>query len=107
MTAWSSKFRRALALILLLFAAPAAAVLAAAPKPIFIERFAYDPADLRPLTDKWFIADGLAAAMGAGRIGVVAEPGRQSVLRVSVHDGDALAGAKLVPGEPRGYVCDG
>jgi len=107
MTAWSSRFRRALALILLLFAAPAAAVLAAAPKPIFIERFAYDPADLRPLTDKWFIADGLAAAMRAGRIGVVAEPGGQSVLRVSVHDGDALAGAKLVPGEPRGYVCDG
>src|ERR1700730_17712033 len=79
---------------------------AAPPQPIFVENFAYDPAEPSALLQKWLISGRLDPGVRALRIGVVADPLGKAVGRVTVQEGDALDDATEAMRLARRHVCD-
>jgi len=79
---------------------------AAPPQPIFVENFAYDPAEPSALLDKWLISGRLNPGVRALRVGVVADPVGKTVGRIVVQEGDALDDATEAMRLARRHVCD-
>lgn len=79
---------------------------AAPPQPVFVENFAYDPAEPSQLLGKWRISNGLDPSVRDLRIGVVLDSSGKLVGRITVQQGDALDGASEAARLARRYVCD-
>ena len=84
----------------------AAPAIAQAPTPVFVENFSYMPGDLPALLRTWRISPALDRSAWLARVAVVADPARGSVLRIEVHEGDAIDGASAAMREAKSYVCD-
>ena len=98
--------RRLAALLLLAALASATVVAQQAPQPVFTERFAYDPAEPSQLLGRWRISSQLDSKLRPLRVGVVADPIGKTVGRVTVQEGDGLAGASQAMLQARRFVCD-
>jgi Polysaccharide lyase len=98
--------RRLAALLLFAALAPATAVAQRAPQPVFIELFAYDPAEPSQLLRKWRISSQLDSELRPLRVGVVEDPIGKTVGRVTVQEGDGLNGASQAMLQAKRYVCD-
>jgi hypothetical protein len=96
----------ALLLIATVFSAPAA-LAQWTPQPIFTERFAYDPATPSELLGKWRISSQLDSNLQPLRVGVVEDPIGKTVGRITVQEGDGLAGANEAMLQARDYICNG
>ena len=94
------------ALLFLAALAPAMVVAQPAPQPIFTELFAYDPAEPSQLLGKWRISSQLDSELRPLRVGVVEDPIGKTVGRVTVQEGDGLAGASEAMLQAAHYVCD-
>jgi Polysaccharide lyase len=94
----------AFALLVALTSAPASAQ--SAPAPIFVETFAYDPAEPSRIEGKWLISGLLAPELRAVRVGVAQDPIRRTVGRITVQEGDALDGATDAMKAANRYVCN-
>ncbi|HVM80413.1 MAG TPA: heparin lyase I family protein [Stellaceae bacterium] len=80
---------------------------AQAPQPVFAEDFAYVPGDLAALLRTWRISAALDRGVWASRVAVVADAARGGVLRMELHEGDALDGATDAARAAKSYVCGG
>jgi hypothetical protein len=98
--------RHLAALLLLAALAPPTALAQPTPQPIFTELFAYDPAEPSQLLRKWRISSQLDSKLRPLRVGVVADPAGKTVGRVTVREGDGLAGATQAMLQTKRYVCD-
>jgi hypothetical protein len=100
--------RRGPAALLLLAAAlslpPAAAQ--RTPQPVFTELFTYDPAAPSQLLGKWLISSQLDSKLQPLRVGVVEDRIGKTVGRVTVQEGDGLAGANEAMLQARHYICN-
>src|SRR5215831_14994521 len=103
-----SRTRRGAAALLLLATAlsPPRAVAQRTPQPVFMELFAYDPAEPSQLLGKWRISGQLASKLQPLRVGVVEDPIGKTVGRVTVQDGDGLDGANEAMLQARHYICN-
>ena len=103
-----SRTRRGAAALLLLATAlsPPRAVAQRTPQPVFMELFAYDPAEPSQLLGKWLISGQLDSKLQPLRVGVVVDPIGKMVGRVTVQEGDGLDGASKAMLQARRYVCD-
>jgi hypothetical protein len=93
---------------LLLLAAALSLPTAAAqrtPRPIFTELFTYDPAAQSQLLGKWLISSQLESKQPL-RVGVVEDRIGKTVGRVTVQEGDGLAGANEAMLQTRHYICN-
>jgi hypothetical protein len=100
---------RAGAAAFLLFAAvlsSSAALAQRTPQPIFTELFAYDPANASELLGKWRISSQLDSKLRPLRVGVGEDPIGKMVGRISVQEGDGLAGANEAMRQARHYICN-
>jgi polysaccharide lyase-like protein len=95
----------ALLLLAVVFAAPTA-LAQRAPQPIFTELFAYDPAAPSELLGKWRISSQLDSNLQPLRVGVVEDPIGKTVGRITVQEGDGLAGANEAMLQARDYICN-
>jgi hypothetical protein len=86
--------------------APTAAPAASPPEPVFVEDFAVDPAAPARWLERWIISPRLAPELRPLRVGIVMDPIGKTMGRVTVEEGDALAGADDAMRAARGYVCD-
>ena len=79
-----SRTRRGAAALLLLATAlsPPRAVAQRTPQPVFMELFAYDPAEPSQLLGKWLISGQLDSKLQPLRVGVVEDPIGKTVGRV-------------------------
>src|SRR5262249_31155966 len=85
-------------------AATPASLTASPPEPVFVENFADE---LEPRWfERWIISPQLASELHSMRVGIVADPIGKTVGRVTVQEGDALAGAGAAVRAAKGYVCD-
>jgi hypothetical protein len=99
--------RRGLAALLLLAAlAPATAVAQRTPQPVFTELFADDPAAPSQSLGKWLISSQLDSKLQPLRVGIVEDPTGKTVGRVTVQEGDGLAGANEAMLQARHYICN-
>jgi hypothetical protein len=98
--------RRPAALLLLAALASATVVAQRTPQPIFTELFAYDPTEPSQLLGKWRISSQLDSELRPLRVGVVEDPFGKTVGRVTVQEGDGLAGASEAMLQAAHYVCD-
>jgi len=80
---------------------------AQAPQPVFTEDFAYAAGDLAALLRSWRISAALDRKVWASRVAVVVDGARVSVLRMELHEGDALDGASEAARAAKSYVCEG
>jgi hypothetical protein len=78
----------------------------APPAPIFVEDFAYDPANPSLIEGKWLISALLASELRALRVGVAPDPIGHTVGRITVQEGDALDGASDAMKQAKRHVCD-
>jgi len=92
------------ALLLLVALAPAMAV--AQPQPVFTELFAYDPSAPSQLLGKWLISSQLDSKSQPLRVGVVEDRIGKTVGRITVQEGDGLAGANEAMLQARDYICN-
>ena len=92
------------ALLLLVVLAPATA--ATQPQPVFTELFAYDPAAPSQLLGKWLISNQLDSKSQPLRVGVVEDRIGKTVGRVTVQEGDGLAGANEAMLQARHFICN-
>ncbi len=76
------------------------------PQPVFIEDFAYDPAEPAALLRKWQISGGLDKKIWNSRVAVVADRIGKTVGRITVEDGDALDATNEAMLVAKPYVCD-
>src|SRR3981081_2466782 len=93
---------------LLLLAAVFSSTTAAAqrtPQPIFTELSAYDPVAPSQLLGKWLISSQLDSKLQPLRVGVVEDRIGKTVGRITVQEGDGLAGANEAMLEARRYIC--
>ena len=88
----------------LLFVALAPAM--AQPQPVFTELFAYDPSAPSQLLGKWLISSQLDTKSQPLRVGVVEDPIGKMVGRITVEEGDGLAGANEAMLQARDYICN-
>ena len=72
------------------------------PQPVFMELFAYDPAEPSQLLGKWLISGQLDSKLPPLRVGVVEDLGR-----VAVQDGDGLDSTNEAMLQARGYRKSG
>jgi len=100
--------KRGLAALLLLAAAlsPPTAAAQRTPQPVFTELFTYDPAAPSQLQRKWLISSQLDSKLRPLRVGVVEDRIGKTVGRVTVQEGDGLAGANEAMLQARDYICD-
>src|SRR6516225_3786544 len=100
--------KRRLAALLLLAAAllPPTAAAQRTQQPIFTELFTYDPAAPSQLLGKWLISSQLDSKLPPLRVGVVEDRIGKTVGRVTVEEGDGLAGANEAMLQARHYVCN-
>src|ERR1700732_4989962 len=100
--------RRGLVALPLLAAAlsPPTAVAQRTPLPVFTELFSYDPAKPSQLLGKWLISSQLDSKLQPLRVGVVEDPIGKTVGRVTVQEGDGLAGANEAMLRARHYICN-
>ena len=91
---------------LLLFVALAPAMAVAQPQPVFTELFAYDPSAPSQLLGKWLISSQLDTKSQPLRVGVVEDPIGKMVGRITVEEGDGLAGANEAMLQARDYICN-
>jgi hypothetical protein len=100
--------KRVLAVLLVLAAALSLPTASAqrTPQPIFTELFAYDPAALSELLGKWLISSQLDNKLQPLRVGVVEDRIGKTVGRVTVQEGDGLAGANEAMLQARDYICN-
>jgi Polysaccharide lyase len=98
---------RGAAALLLLAAAlsPPTAAAQRTPQPIFTELFTYDPAVPSQLLGKWLISSQLNSKSQPLRVGVVEDSIGKTVGRVTVHEGDGLAGANEAMLQARHFIC--
>ena len=61
-------------------------------QPVFTELFSYDPAAPSELLRKWRISSQLDSELQPLRVGVVEDPIGKTVGRITVQEGDGLAG---------------
>jgi polysaccharide lyase-like protein len=94
----------ALLLLVVVFSSPTAAA-QRTPQPIFTELFAYDPAAPSQLLAKWLISSQLDSKLQPLRVGVVEDRIGKTVGRITVQEGDGLAGANEAMLEARRYIC--
>jgi hypothetical protein len=92
--------------VLLLFVALAPAMAVAQPLPVFTELFAYDPSAPSQLLGKWLISSQLDTKSQPLRVGVVEDPIGKMVGRITVEEGDGLAGANEAMLQARDYICN-
>jgi hypothetical protein len=94
--------------LLLLAAAlsPPTAAAQRTPQPIFTELFTYDPAASSELLGKWRISSQLDSKLQPLRVGVVEDRIGKTVGRITVQEGDGLAGANEAVPQARQYICD-
>src|SRR5439155_22519329 len=99
--------RRGPAALLVLAAAlsPPTAVAQRTPQPVFTELFAYNPATPSQLLGKWLISSQLDSKLQPLRVGVVEDRIGKTVGRITVQEGDGLAGANEAMLEARRYIC--
>jgi hypothetical protein len=76
------------------------------PQPVFTELFSYDPATPSELLRKWRISSQLDSKLQPLRVGVVEDPIGKTVGRITVQEGDGLAGANEAMLQGRQYICD-
>jgi hypothetical protein len=98
-----------LACVAFLAFAPAAApapLAASPPEPVFVEDFAVEPAAAPRWLERWIISPQLAFELRPLRVAIVTDPIGKTVARVTVEEGDALAGASEAVRAAKGYVCD-
>jgi hypothetical protein len=98
--------RPAALLLLASILSPQTAVAQGAPQPVFTELFAYDPAAPSQLLGKWLISSQLDSKLQPLRVGIVEDRIGKTVGRVTVQDGDGLAGANEAMLQARHYICD-
>src|SRR5215469_2816295 len=91
---------------MLLFAVLAPTMAGATPQPVFTELFAYDLAVPSQLLGKWLISSQLDSKLQPLRVGVVEDRIGKTVGRVTVEEGDGLAGANEAMLQARHYVCN-
>src|SRR5436309_15925144 len=72
---------------------------------IFQERVAYDPEAPSQLLGKWRISSQLDSTLQPLRVGVVEDDIGKTVGRITVQEGDGLAGANEAILEARRYIC--
>jgi hypothetical protein len=94
-----------LLLLAALFSSPTAAAAQRTPQAIFTELFAYDPAAPSQLLGKWRISSQLDSKLQPLRVGVVEDDIGKTVGRITVEEGDGLAGANEAILEARRYIC--
>jgi hypothetical protein len=75
-------------------------------QPVFTELFAYDPAKPSQLLGKWLISSQLDSKLQPLRVGVVEDDIGKTVGRVTVQEGDGLAGANKAMLQARDYICN-
>src|SRR5215467_11333490 len=98
--------RGAAAMLLFAVLAPTMAGAQRAPQPVFAELFAYDPAAPSQLLGKWRISSQLDSKLQPLRVGVVDDPIGRAVGRITVQEGDGLAGANEAMLQARHYICN-
>ena len=76
------------------------------PQPVFTELFSYDPAVPSELLGKWRISSQLDSKLQPLRVGVVEDPIGKTVGRITVQEGDGLAGANEAMLQARHYICN-
>jgi hypothetical protein len=91
---------------LLLLSALASATALAQPQPVFTELFAYDPAAPSQLLGKWAISSQLDSESQPLRVGVVEDRIGKTVGRITVQEGDGLAGANEAMMQAWHYICN-
>jgi len=74
-------------------------------QPVFTELFAYDPATPSPLLGKWLISNQLDSKLRPLRVGIVEDRIGKTVGRITVQEGDGLAGTSEAMREARRYIC--
>jgi hypothetical protein len=96
------------AALLLLAAAlsPPTAAAQRTPQPVFTELFKYDPPAPSQLLGKWLISSQLDSKLQPLRVGVVEDRIGKTVGRVTVQEGDGLAGANEAMLPARDYICN-
>jgi hypothetical protein len=94
----------ALLLLAAVFSSPTAAA-QRTPQPIFTELFAYDPVAPSKLLGKWLISSQLDSKLQPLRVGVVEDRIGKTVGRITVQEGDGLAGANEAMLEARRFIC--
>jgi hypothetical protein len=94
--------------LLLLAAAlsPPTAAAQRTPQPVFTELFTYDPATPSQLLGKWRISSQLDSKLQPLRVGVVEDRIGKTVGRITVQEGDGLAGANEAMLQARDYICN-
>ena len=75
------------------------------PQPVFTELFPYDPAAPSELLAKWRISSQLDRKLRPLRVGVVEDPIGKMVGRITLQEGDGLAGANEAMVQARQYIC--
>jgi hypothetical protein len=95
----------ALLFVALAFSPPTAAA-QRTPQPVFTELFSYDPAVPSELLGKWRISSQLDSKLQPLRVGVVEDPIGKTVGRITVQEGDGLAGANEAMLQARHYICN-
>jgi Polysaccharide lyase len=91
-------------IILAAFAPGRADAAPASPQPVFSEDFAEGAGT--QLFENWRVSKGLDAKLWPLRIAVVPDPIGRSVGRITVEEGDALAGASAAAFSAKHPVCD-
>ena len=76
------------------------------PQPVFTELFSYDPAAPLELLGKWLISSQLDSKLQPLRVGVVEDRIGKTVGRITVQEGDGLAGANEAMLRARHYICN-
>jgi hypothetical protein len=75
-------------------------------QPVFTELFSYDPAAPSELLGKWRISSQLDSKLQPLRVGVVEDPIGKTVGRITVQEGDGLAGANETMLRAGHYICN-
>ena len=88
----ASSGRAALLFLALAFSSSTAAAQRTS-QPVFTELFSYAPAAPSELLGKWRISSQLDSKLQPLRVGVVEDPIGKTVGRITVQEGDGLAGA--------------
>ena len=105
---WGSRPSRGRAALLFLALAFSSSTAAAqrTPQPVFTELFSYAPAAPSELLGKWRISSQLDSKLQPLRVGVVEDPIGKTVGRITVQEGDGLAGANEAMLQARHYICN-
>jgi hypothetical protein len=103
---WRVSPSRGRAALLFLAVAFSTAAAQRTPQPVFTELFSYDSAAPSELLRKWRISSQLDSTLQPLRVGVVEDPIGKTVGRITVQEGDGLAGANEAMLQARHHVCN-